>query len=114
MNKTNNFITKFAKVYTPLVVGAAGLMAIVPPLLFAESLSKWVYRAAIFLVVSCPCALVISVPLGYFGGIGGAARAGILVKGGNFLEALKDVGTVVFDKTGTLTKGNFKLKDIST
>jgi len=112
--ETEKFITKFAKVYTPMVVGAAVLLAVLPPLMFAEPLMKWAYRAAIFLVVSCPCALVISVPLGYFGGIGGAARAGVLVKGGNFLEALKDVGTVVFDKTGTLTKGNFKVKEIKT
>ncbi|MEH0022071.1 MAG: heavy metal translocating P-type ATPase [Desulfobacter sp.] len=110
--KTEKFITKFAKVYTPAVVVAAVLIAVFPPLLLAEPFSKWVYRAAIFLVVSCPCALVISVPLGYFGGIGGAARAGILIKGGNFLEALKSVGTVVFDKTGTLTMGNFEINRI--
>ena len=107
--KVEKFITKFAKVYTPLVVVAAILIAIFPPLLMAEPFTKWVYRAAIFLVVSCPCALVISVPLGYFGGIGGAAKAGILIKGGNYLEVLKNVGAVVFDKTGTLTKGNFKI-----
>ncbi len=110
--KTEKFITKFAKVYTPIVVMAAILIAVFPPLLLAEPFSKWIYRAAIFLVVSCPCALVISVPLGYFGGIGGAARAGILIKGGNFLEALKDVGTVVFDKTGTLTMGNFEINRV--
>ena len=110
--KTEKFITKFAKVYTPIVVVAAVLIAVFPPLLMAEPLSKWIYRAAIFLVVSCPCALVISVPLGYFGGIGGAAKAGILIKGGNYLEVLKNVGAVVFDKTGTLTKGNFKIKHI--
>ncbi|MCG8640585.1 MAG: cadmium-translocating P-type ATPase [Desulfobacterales bacterium] len=111
--KTEKFITKFAKVYTPIVVMAAILIAVFPPLLTAEPFSKWIYRAAIFLVVSCPCALVISVPLGYFGGIGGAARAGILIKGGNFLEALKDVGTVVFDKTGTLTMGNFEINRVA-
>jgi Cd2+/Zn2+-exporting ATPase len=108
------FITKFAKVYTPIVVAAAVLIAIFPPLLMAEPYSKWLYRAAIFLVVSCPCALVISVPLGYFGGIGGAAKAGILIKGGNYLEVLKNVGAVVFDKTGTLTKGNFKINHVET
>lgn len=111
---TEKFITKFAKVYTPLVVVAAGLIALVPPLLFAQPFSTWVYRGAIFLVVSCPCALVISVPLGYFGGIGGAARRGLLVKGGQFLEVLKKPGTIVFDKTGTLTKGNFKVESIDT
>lgn len=110
--KTESFITKFAKIYTPVVVLAAILLAILPPLLIDGDFGKWVYRAAIFLVVSCPCALVISVPLGYFGGIGGAAKAGILIKGGNFIEALKDANTVVFDKTGTLTKGNFKVTNI--
>lgn len=110
--KTEKFITKFAKVYTPVVVILASLLAIVPPLLFGQEFSTWVYRGAIFLVVSCPCALVISVPLGYFGGIGGVAKAGILVKGGNFLEVLNNVGTVVVDKTGTLTKGNFKIESI--
>jgi Cd2+/Zn2+-exporting ATPase len=110
--KTEKFITRFAKVYTPVVVAAAVLIAVFPPLLMAEPFSKWIYRAAIFLVVSCPCALVISIPLGYFGGIGGAARAGILIKGGNYLEVLKNVGAVVFDKTGTLTKGNFTINHI--
>lgn len=110
--KTEKFITKFAKVYTPIVVVAAVLIAVFPPLLMAEPFSKWIYRAAIFLVVSCPCALVISVPLGYFGGIGGAAKAGILIKGGNYLEVLKNVGAVVFDKTGTLTRGNFTINHI--
>ncbi len=110
--KTEKFITRFAKVYTPIVVLAAVLIAVFPPFLMAEPFSKWIYRAAIFLVVSCPCALVISVPLGYFGGIGGAAKAGILIKGGNYIEVLKNVGAVVFDKTGTLTKGNFKINHI--
>lgn len=110
--KTEKFITRFAKVYTPIVVLAAVLIAVFPPLLLAEPFSKWIYRAAIFLVVSCPCALVISVPLGYFGGIGGAAKAGILIKGGNYLEVLKNVGAIVFDKTGTLTKGNFTINHI--
>lgn len=112
--KTEKFITKFAKVYTPVVVIAAGLLALVPPLFFGGEFSDWIYRGATFLVVSCPCALVISVPLGFFGGIGGAAKAGILIKGGNYLEVLKDVGIVVLDKTGTLTKGNFKLRSVKT
>jgi Cd2+/Zn2+-exporting ATPase len=111
---TEKFITKFAKVYTPLVVLGAALLAIIPPLVFGQDFSTWVYRGAIFLVVSCPCALVISVPLGYFGGIGGAAKRGILVKGGHFLEVLKQANTIVFDKTGTLTKGNFKVDHIDT
>ena len=109
---TEKFITKFAKVYTPLVVVIAALLAIVPPLFFEQAFDTWVYRGAIFLVVSCPCALVISVPLGYFGGIGGAAKKGVLVKGGQYLEALKVAKTVVFDKTGTLTKGNFSVDHI--
>jgi Cd2+/Zn2+-exporting ATPase len=109
---TEKFITKFAKVYTPIVVIGAVLIAIVPPLLLGQSFDTWMYRGAIFLVVSCPCALVISVPLGYFGGIGGAARKGILVKGGQFLEVLKKTETIVFDKTGTLTKGNFSVESI--
>ena len=99
-------------VYTPLVVVGAVLLAIVPPLIFGQSFDTWIYRGAIFLVVSCPCALVISVPLGYFGGIGGAAKKGILVKGGQYLEVLKSAKTIVFDKTGTLTKGNFTVNDI--
>ncbi|MTI56408.1 heavy metal translocating P-type ATPase [Geosporobacter ferrireducens] len=110
---TENFITKFAKYYTPIVVFTALGIAILPPLLFSEALfADWIYRALIFLVVSCPCALVVSIPLGFFGGIGGASRNGILVKGGNYLEALNDVDTIVFDKTGTLTKGIFKVKQI--
>lgn len=110
--ETEKFITKFAKVYTPLVVIGAALLALIPPLFFGGSFETWIYRGAIFLVVSCPCALVISVPLGYFGGIGGAAKKGILVKGGHFLEVLKQAKTIVFDKTGTLTKGNFKVDHI--
>ncbi|AOT72338.1 heavy metal translocating P-type ATPase [Geosporobacter ferrireducens] len=110
---TENFITKFAKYYTPIVVFTALGIAILPPLLLSEALfADWIYRALIFLVVSCPCALVVSIPLGFFGGIGGASRNGILVKGGNYLEALNDVDTIVFDKTGTLTKGIFKVKQI--
>ncbi len=111
---TENFITKFARYYTPTVVFAALALAIIPPL-FIEGVtfSDWVYRALSFLVVSCPCALVVSIPLGFFGGIGGASKNGILVKGGNYLEALNDVEMVVFDKTGTLTKGIFKVTEIN-
>lgn len=110
---TENFITKFARYYTPAVVAFAIGLALLPPFLVGgESFSKWIYRALVFLVVSCPCALVISVPLGFFGGIGAASKHGILVKGGNYLEALNSVDTVVFDKTGTLTKGIFKVTEI--
>lgn len=105
--RTENFITRFARIYTPAVVGVAVLLAIVPPLLLGGSWSDWIQRGLVFLVVSCPCALVISVPLSFFGGIGGASRIGILVKGSNYLEALAQVETVVFDKTGTLTNGTF-------
>lgn len=110
--KAEKFVTKFAKYYTPAVVVTALVIAVLPPIIKGGDFSTWVYRAATFLVVSCPCALVISVPLGYFAGIGASSKAGILVKGGNYLEALTDVSVVVFDKTGTLTKGNFKVKDI--
>ncbi len=111
--KTEKFITQFAKYYTPAVVFGALLVAVLPPLLVSGQLfSVWIYRALIMLVVSCPCALVISIPLGYFGGIGGASRKGILVKGSNYLDALTAVSTVVFDKTGTLTKGEFKVSEI--
>jgi Cd2+/Zn2+-exporting ATPase len=104
------FITKFAKYYTPAVVGIAAALAIVPPLLIHEAtFSQWLYRSLVFLVISCPCALVISIPLGFFGGIGSASRNGVLVKGGNYLEALNSLHTVVFDKTGTLTKGIFEV-----
>jgi Cd2+/Zn2+-exporting ATPase len=107
---TENFITKFARYYTPVVVFVALALAVIPPLVLPEAtFSDWVYRALIFLVVSCPCALVVSIPLGFFGGIGGASRNGILIKGGNYLEALNDVETVIFDKTGTLTKGVFNV-----
>jgi len=106
------FITRFAKIYTPCVVAGAVLLAVLPPLLFAAPWSEWIRRALIFLVVSCPCALVVSVPLSFFGGIGGASRKGILIKGANSLEALSRVKTVVFDKTGTLTKGNFAVTAI--
>lgn len=107
--KTESFITRFARYYTPVVVLVALALAVVPPLLFAQSWADWVQRGLVFLVVSCPCALVISVPLSFFGGIGGASRLGILVKGGNYLEALAHAETVVFDKTGTLTSGTFKV-----
>ena len=110
---TENFITKFARYYTPAVVFAALALASIPPLVIdGATFSEWVYRALAFLVVSCPCALVVSIPLGFFGGIGGASKNGILVKGGNYLEALNDVEMVVFDKTGTLTKGIFKVTEI--
>lgn len=109
---TENFITRFAKVYTPIVVGIAAIMAIVPPLLFGAQFGDWLYRALIFLVISCPCALVISIPLGFFAGIGTASKNGILVKGSNYLEALNDVQTVVFDKTGTLTQGSFSVTTV--
>lgn len=111
--KVEKFITKFAKYYTPIVVIAAALMAIVPPLVIpGQTFGDWISRALIFLVISCPCALVISVPLAFFGGVGGASRCGILVKGSNYLEALAQVETVIFDKTGTLTTGTFKVTDI--
>ena len=113
--ETEKFITTFAKYYTPVVVISALLLAILPPLLFSDqTFSEWIYRALVVLVISCPCALVISIPLGYFGGIGSASRKGILVKGSNFLDALTQVTTVVFDKTGTLTKGEFKVSEVVT
>lgn len=112
---TEQFITKFSRYYTPVVVFVALAMAVVPPLVVSgATFSDWIYRALVFLVVSCPCALVISIPLGFFGGIGGAAKNGILIKGSNYLEALNNVDTIVFDKTGTLTKGVFKVTKIST
>lgn len=107
--KAENFISRFARYYTPVVVILAVLLAFLPPLLLKGGFSDWIYRALNFLVVSCPCALVISIPLGFFGGIGGAAKQGILMKGSNYLEALAGADTFVFDKTGTLTKGNFKV-----
>ncbi len=108
--KTENFITRFARVYTPIVVFSALLLAVVPPL-FDHNWSGWIYKALTFLVVSCPCALVISVPLSYFGGIGGASRRGIMVKGANYLESLAKAKTFVFDKTGTITKGSFAVTE---
>lgn len=110
--QTEKFITKFARVYTPIVVLLAVLIAIIPPVVFQANFSTWLYRALSFLVVSCPCALVVSIPLGFFAGLGGASKQGVLVKGGNYLEALNHVETVVFDKTGTLTKGVFKVSQI--
>lgn len=110
-SKTENFITKFARIYTPAVVIGAIVLAIVPSLITGEWL-KWLYRACTFLVISCPCAIVVSVPLSFFGGIGAASKQGILVKGSNYLEAINDVKTVVTDKTGTLTKGTFSVVDI--
>ncbi|MBC8546598.1 cadmium-translocating P-type ATPase [Clostridiaceae bacterium NSJ-31] len=107
-----NFITKFARYYTPIVVGLAVLLAVIPPLAGLGTWGEWVYRALSFLVVSCPCALVISIPLGFFGGIGGASRRGVLIKGGNYLEALARTEVVVFDKTGTLTEGKFAVSAV--
>lgn len=110
--KAETFITRFARVYTPAVVVLALLLAVIPPLLFGGNWSTWIYRALSFLVVSCPCALVISVPLSFFGGLGAASSHGILLKGSNYLESMASLGTVVFDKTGTLTTGKFKVTDI--
>ena len=110
--RTENFITRFARIYTPAVVGAAALLAVIPPLLFHGQWSEWIYRALTFLVISCPCALVISVPLSFFGGIGGASKKGVLVKGSNYLESLASCDTVVFDKTGTLTEGAFRVTSV--
>ena len=104
--KAENFITKFARVYTPVVVCLALVLAVIPPLLTGGNWGIWIYRACDFLVVSCPCALVISVPLSFFGGLGAASRQGILMKGSNYLEAVASLDTVVFDKTGTLTTGS--------
>lgn len=109
--RTENFITRFARIYTPVVVGMAALLALVPPL-FMGNWPDWILRGLTFLVVSCPCALVISVPLSFFGGIGGASRKGVLIKGSNYLEALAKVDTVVFDKTGTLTSGTFEVTEV--
>ncbi|MBE5963401.1 MAG: cadmium-translocating P-type ATPase [Lachnospira sp.] len=111
--KVDNFISRFAKYYTPFVVIAALLLAVLGPIISGGNISEWVSRALIFLVVSCPCALVISVPLSFFAGIGCASRKGVLIKGSNYLEALSQIDTIVFDKTGTLTKGNFKVVEIN-
>jgi len=109
---TENFITSFARYYTPVVTIIALLIALIPPLLFNQLFANWIYRALVFLVVSCPCALVLSIPLGFFGGIGAASRVGVLVKGSNYLEALGNINTMVFDKTGTLTQGVFEVTKI--
>lgn len=111
--KVENFITRFAQYYTPIVTIAALILAIVPPLILGGGFVTWIQRACIFLVISCPCALVISVPMGFFGGIGAASRIGVLVKGSNYLEAVAEMDTIVFDKTGTLTKGEFKVSDVT-
>ena len=113
-SKTEKFITKFARYYTPAVVFLAAMVAVIPPLLNFGAFSTWIYRSLIFLVISCPCALVISIPLSFFAGIGVSARQGILVQGSNFLEALADIKSVIYDKTGTLTEGEFKLVNIET
>lgn len=107
-----NFITRFAKYYTPIVTVGAVLLAVLPPLVLGSGWGEWIQRACIFLVISCPCALVISVPMGFFGGIGAASKIGVLVKGSNYLEAVSEMTTIVFDKTGTLTKGEFKVAQI--
>ena len=112
-SKSENFITKFAKYYTPIVVAIAVILAVIPPLIIKDAtLSDWLYRALSFLVVSCPCALVISIPLSFFGGIGGASKMGVLIKGSNYLEQLANTEIVVFDKTGTLTEGVFEVQKV--
>lgn len=111
--ETENFITKFAKWYTPIVCACALIIAIFPPLILNQAFSSWIYRALTFLVISCPCALVISVPLSFFGGLGGASASGVLIKGSNYIEALSKCNSVVFDKTGTLTKGSFNVTEIN-
>ena len=110
--KTENFITKFARVYTPIVVILAVLLAVLPPLIFDGEWKSWLHRSLVFLVISCPCALVLSIPMGFFAGIGRAAKSGILVKGGNYLEAFNKIDTIIFDKTGTLTHGVFKVTSV--
>ena len=110
--RVENFITRFAKYYTPVVTIGAVILAILPPLILGGGWADWIQRACIFLVISCPCALVISVPLGFFGGIGASSKIGILVKGSNYLEAVAEMTTIVFDKTGTLTKGEFKVSEV--
>jgi Cd2+/Zn2+-exporting ATPase len=112
--KTEKFITKFAKIYTPIVVVCAVLLAVLPPLLLDAEFSVWIYRALVFLVISCPCALVLSIPLSFFAGLGGTSKRGILIKGGNYIEALSNTHTIVFDKTGTLTEGEFGVTEIKT
>lgn len=109
---TEQFISKFARYYTPVVVFAAAIIALVPPLFFQQDWSDWLTRAFTFLIISCPCAMVVSIPLGFFAGIGAASKNGILVKGGNHLEAMTKIKHVLFDKTGTLTQGNFKVTQV--
>lgn len=111
-SESENFISKFAKYYTPIVVICAVLLAIIPPVIIGGGFESWIYRALTFLVISCPCALVISIPLSFFGGIGGAGKVGVLIKGSNYLEAMAETQIVVMDKTGTLTKGNFKVNEV--
>ena len=111
-SRMEGFITRFARVYTPLVTVAAVLLAVLPPLILRQPFAEWIHRACVFLVISCPCALVISVPLGFFSGIGAASRTGILIKGSNYMEAAADMTMVVFDKTGTLTRGEFRVSEI--
>jgi len=110
--RTEKFITSFARYYTPAVVVIAACIALLPPLVFSAPYDVWIYRALVMLVISCPCALVVSIPLGYFAGIGRASKRGILVKGSNYIDALAAVKTVIFDKTGTLTQGVFKVRKI--
>ena len=110
---TEDFITSFARYYTPVVVGIAAVIAIIPPLFFGGIFADWFYRSLVFLVISCPCALVVSIPLGFFGGIGRAAKQGVLVKGSNYLQALHEADTIVFDKTGTLTSGQFSVRSVA-
>lgn len=111
--KMERFITTFARYYTPCIVFLSLCIAFIPPfLLNAGTFNSWFYRALVILVISCPCALVISIPLGYFGGIGVASKRGILIKGSNYIDAMNNMGTLVFDKTGTLTKGEFKVAKI--
>ena len=110
--RVENFITRFAKYYTPVVTIGAVILAILPPIILGGGWAEWIQRACIFLVISCPCALVISVPLGFFGGIGASSNLGVLVKGSNYLEAVAEMTTIVFDKTGTLTKGEFKVSEV--
>ena len=111
-SESENFITKFARYYTPIVVIIALLLSIIPPLVFNQELNIWLYRALSFLVVSCPCALVVSIPLSFFSGIGACSKNGILVKGSNYLEAVSKSEIIVFDKTGTITEGKFKVREV--
>ncbi len=112
--KLESFVTRFAKYYTPIVVITALLVAVIPPLIFSQNLKDWIIRAVMFIVISCPCALVVSVPLSFFGALGAASKSGILIKGSNYLEALSKLDTIIFDKTGTITEGSFKVTDIYT